>query len=68
MPDLETLLRMQIEDVSPVSGEPISYSPDFRVAVQRIGEGGVHIIIHANGHNSETLDYIVSGNELKGLS
>lgn len=68
MRDLETLLRMQVEDVSLVSGETISYSPEFRVAVQQIGEGGVHIIIHADGHSSDTLDFIVSGNELKGLS
>jgi hypothetical protein len=61
---LEQLLRMEIKGKSPVSKEDISYPPEFRVAVQSKTDDGVHIIIHANGHNSETLDFIVRGNKL----
>ena len=64
---LEDLLKMKINGVSPVTKEPIQYSPDFRMAVQREMEGGVHVIVHADGHNSETLDFIVTGNELNPL-
>ena len=61
---LEQLLRMKIAGTSPVTGKAIQYPPEFRVAVQNETEDGVHIIVHANGHNSETLDFIVKGNEL----
>jgi hypothetical protein len=46
----------------------VDVTPEFRVAVQSITEDGVHIIIHANGHNSDTLDFIVSGDELQLLN
>lgn len=48
-------------------GNEIQVSPDFRVAVQGERDGGVHIIVHPHGHNGETLDFVVSGNELKPL-
>ena len=43
----------------------IEVSPDFRVAVQQDVDGGIHFIIHPYGHNGETLDFLVIGNELK---
>lgn len=61
---LEKLLRMEIKGTSPITGEDISYPPEFRVAVQNKTDEGVHIIIHANGHNSDTLDFLVRENEL----
>ena len=61
---LEDLLRMEVNETSPVSGRPVSFSPEFRVAVQNKLADGVHIIIHANGHNSDTLDFMVNGNTL----
>ena len=66
---LEDLLRMTVKGKNSVTKQDIEYHPDFRVAVQSDsavagGNKGVHIIIHANGHNSETMDFIVTGNEL----
>lgn len=63
---LEQLLRTMVPAQN-FDGDDIEISPEFRVAVQSITPDGVHIIIHANGHNSDTLDFIVSGNELKAL-
>lgn len=64
---LEQLLRTKIP-AKTKDGVDIEISPEFRVAVQSLeGKGdfkGVHIIIHANGHNSDTLDFLVNGNEL----
>ena len=65
---IEDLLKMQVDGVSPVSGKDITFSPEFRVSIQRITEYGVHFIIHANGHNSPTLDLIANGNKLSELS
>ncbi len=48
-------------------GKDVQISPEFRVAVQQVVRdegGGIHFIIHANGYNSETLDFLVVGNEL----
>jgi len=64
----EKLLRMQIKGYSPVEGKSIEFSPDFRVSVQNLdaefsGKKGVHIIVHADEHNSETLDLLVCGNK-----
>ena len=56
---LEQLLRMKVETESGVE-----YSPDFRVAVQSENHESVRIIVHANGHSSETLDFIVKGNSI----
>lgn len=64
---LEQLLKMKIDGISPISKESISYPPDFRVAVQGERDGGVHVIVHALGHSSETLDFIVVGNELREI-
>lgn len=64
-PRLEKLLRMTVP-VGPgcVAPEDTPMSPDFRVSVQNIADDHVHFIIHADGHNSDTLDFRVSGNAL----
>ena len=62
---LESLLRMKVK--SEGKDGPVDISPQFRVAVQGEVLGGVHFIIHANGHDSETLDLVVFGNVLKDL-
>lgn len=59
---LETLV-----DGTDKDGNTVQYSPDFRVAVQQVKNGGLHFIIHPQGHNGETLDFIVRGNELEPL-
>jgi len=59
---LERLLRMQVES------QGVKVSPEFRLAVQRITDSEVTIIIHPNGHNGETLDYSVRGNTLTPLN
>ena len=64
---LEDLLRMKVKGFNGVSGKEVEYSPDFRVAVQHINNEAVEIIIHAQDHNSETLDFAVRGNELQLL-
>lgn len=61
---LEKLLRMEVEGKNSITGENVKFTPEFRVAVQKKTNEGVHFIIHANGHNSETLDFFVSENEL----
>lgn len=62
---LEELLRVTIP-VGPgcVAPEGSPMPPDFRVAVQDKHEHGVRFIIHAQGHDSETLDFTVKGNTL----
>jgi hypothetical protein len=67
MSTLQDLLNMEIKGKSPVTGNDIKFSPEFRVAVQSKTKEGVHIIIHAVGHNSETLDLIVSGDNVAHL-
>ena len=48
-------------------GNDIEISPDFRVAIQgRPYDGGIHFIIHPFGHSGETLDFVVTGNTLRG--
>lgn len=59
---LETTVTSENKD-----GQPVEISPDFRVAVQQVKSGGLHFIIHPQGHNGETLDFIVRGNELEPL-
>ena len=61
---LENLLRMEVEGKNSVTGEEVKFTPEFRVAVQKKTNEGVHFIIHANGHNSETLDFLVKSDEL----
>lgn len=62
MKTLEELLRMEVQFADMPK---IKFNPDFRVAVQDKTPSGVHIIIHAIGHDSETLDFLVVGNELR---
>jgi hypothetical protein len=64
---LEELLRLQIDDISPVTKKPIKYSPDFRLSVQEITNKGVRIIIHASSFPSETLDFWVNKNQLEQI-
>ena len=63
---LESLLRMLVP-AKDKDGNDIEISPEFRVAVQHIKDDGVHIIIHPNGYSGDTLDFLVSGNELKTI-
>ena len=65
-PTLENLLRMECDTVS-VTGQDIVVVPNFRVAVQKKTDAGVHIIIHADDFDSDTLDFVVKGNELKPI-
>lgn len=62
---LEGLLRTTYP-VGPgcIAPEGTPASPEFRVSIQATHSDGVHFIIHALGHNSETLDFIVQGNSL----
>ena len=55
---------MEVPNDSELAGAPKTYPPEFRVAVQSKSDDGVHIIIHAVGHDGETLDLIVSGDEV----
>jgi len=65
---LEGLLRMTVP-IGPgcVAPEDTQMTPDFRIAVQEIDSGGVRVIIHSSGHDSDTLDFIVIGNKLLTL-
>jgi len=65
--NLQQLLSMKVP-AKDKDDNDIEVSPEFRVAVQSITPEGVHIIIHADGHNSETLDFIVNSNELREMS
>ena len=59
---LEDLLCMRVE-----TDNGVKYTPDFRVAVQEVLPDGVRIIVHALGHNSSTLDFVVKGNVLSHI-
>lgn len=65
---LEGLFRMTFP-VGPgcVAPEGTPASPDFRVSIQEVNEHGVRFIVHADGHDSETLDFLVQGNRLTQL-
>jgi hypothetical protein len=43
-------------------------SPEFRVSVQLITDAGVHFIIHADGHSSDTLDLVANANSIAILA
>lgn len=43
-------------------------TPQFRVSVQETPGEGVHFIIHADGYDSDTLDFRVRGNELEVIN
>lgn len=48
-------------------GNDIEISPDFRIAIQGYPfDGGIHFIVHPFGHSGETLDFVVTGNTLRG--
>lgn len=65
---LENLLRMTVPvPAGCVAPEGTPYSPDFRIAVQEVAEDGVRIIVHALGHDSDTLDAWVIGGQLLSL-
>lgn len=64
--NLQQLLSMKVP-AKDKDDNDIEISPEFRVAVQSIMPNGVHIIIHADGHNSDTLDFIVMENDLLTL-
>ena len=65
MNKFEELLRMKVKTEAGVGSErDIEMSPQFLVKVQEITDEYVKIIIHADGHNSDTLDYYVVGDEL----
>lgn len=54
-------------------GNKIQITPQFRLSVQNLhwtngGDDAVHFIIHANGYNSETLDYVVYGDNVTELN
>ena len=65
-PTLEQLLRTKIK-ARDINMRPIEVSPEFRVAVQRISQSGVHFIIHPVGVSGPTLDLVVNNNEIKYL-
>ena len=71
-PKLEQLLRMTVpvpEGCVAPAGTPTS--PEFRIAIQKIIDDGpitgVHIIVHPNGYNGDTLDFVVVGDQLMTL-
>jgi len=67
--DLETLLRTTVPvPAGCVAPEGSPMSPRFRVDVQHAFEDGVHFIIHADGHSSDTLDLVAKGNSLTPLA
>lgn len=62
---LEQLLRMKVKGRNLVNNKDVFYSPDFRIAVQEVDDNfGVRIIVHANGHNSDTVDFWVKNDTL----
>ena len=67
MVTLEQLLSMEIQSISPVTGEDINFPPEFRVAVQEKTPNGVRVIIHAMNHDSDTLDLLIKDNSVTVL-
>ena len=64
---LYELLSMEVEIDSPVLGKKVMITPEFRVAFQGNKQGGKHFIIHASGHNSDTLDIVVKPDRIELL-
>jgi hypothetical protein len=63
---LGALLRMTVPVPAGCVGEEGSpMSPEFHVSVQLVTDEGVHFIIRADGHSSDTLDIVVTD---KGLA
>lgn len=66
MTTLEELLRMMVPIQDSFASFPgQEMSPEFVISVQEVLPYGVRIIVHANGHNSETLDFMVRNNNLE---
>lgn len=65
-PKLQDLLEMTVTSHG-VDHMPVEVPPEFIVKVQEKTPRGVRIIIHADGHNSETLDYWVIGDALRPI-
>lgn len=55
---LEDLISMRVKSKD-VHGNDVLVSPEFRVSVQRFDDDGAHVIIHADGHDSETIDLCI---------
>ena len=67
MSTLEVLLGMKVP-AKDKDGNPVEIQPDFLVKVQQTVGGRPHIVVHALGFNSETLDFVVNGNKLVPLN
>ena len=58
---LQDLLKMKVK-----IGDHDNCTPEFRLSVLSHDDGGsTHIIVHADGHDSGTLDFLVTGNTLE---
>ena len=66
MGTLEELLRMKVP-AKDKDKNPIDITPEFRVSVQGEFGGGIHFLIHAMDHNSDTCDFVAKGDEIKCL-
>lgn len=64
---LQELLEQRVLVKSFDGSGDVAVSPEFRVAYQGSQDGGAHFIIHMNGHNSETLDFIAKGDQIERL-
>lgn len=47
-----------------VAPEGTPASPDFLLSIMEIRDNGIHFIIHPHGHDGDTLDFVVSGNNI----
>ena len=59
MKTIEELLQTKV-----TTKNGIEFTPDFRVSVQSKKDNGIHIMVHPFGHDGDTLDFIVKGNEI----
>ena len=59
---LENLLKMKVKPKT--KGKLTEVSPEFRVTVNEGRNGAPHMMIHADGHDSDTLDFTVVGNKI----
>lgn len=64
MKTLEELLRTKVTSKFVSEGKRIEITPIFRVAVQGEADNAVHIIIHPQDYDGDTLDFLVTGNVL----
>lgn len=60
---LEDLISMRVKSKD-IHGNDVLVSPEFRVAVQRFDDDGAHVIIHADGYDSETLDLCIQDDDV----